>query len=152
MKPFAYARPGDAAGAVATVAADPDAAFLAGGTNLVDHLKLGIASPTTLVDVTRLTSAEITDRPSYRWRCVMMHGWYWPYETWIPFTKWMGQLKFNMLGVGYPLLIEWKFSSTGAARSYDDTNYHNKNTCSVDHKSHLLNNSSERFNTHELDP
>lgn len=63
MKPFAYARPDDAAGAVATVAADPDAAFLAGGTNLVDHLKLGIASPTTLVDVTRLTSAEITDGP-----------------------------------------------------------------------------------------
>jgi xanthine dehydrogenase YagS FAD-binding subunit len=63
MKPFAYARPDDAAGAVATVAADPDAAFLAGGTNLVDHLKLGIASPTTLVDVTKLTSDRIEDLP-----------------------------------------------------------------------------------------
>lgn len=61
MKPFAYVRPADAGAAVATVAADPDAAFLAGGTNLVDHLKLGIAEPTTLVDVTRLTSAAVTD-------------------------------------------------------------------------------------------
>lgn len=63
MKPFAYERPHDAAGAVATVAGDPDAAFLAGGTNLVDHLKLGLAAPSTLVDVTGLTSAEITDLP-----------------------------------------------------------------------------------------
>ena len=63
MKPFAYTRPTDAAGAVATVAADPDAAYLAGGTNLVDHLKLGVASPTTLVDVTALTSDRIEDLP-----------------------------------------------------------------------------------------
>jgi xanthine dehydrogenase YagS FAD-binding subunit len=61
VKPFAYVRPADAHAAVATVAADPRAAFLAGGTNLVDHLKLGIADPTTLVDVTRLTSTAITD-------------------------------------------------------------------------------------------
>ena len=63
MKPFAYERPDDAAGAVATVTADPDAAFLAGGTNLVDHLRLGLATPSTLVDVTGLTSTEITDLP-----------------------------------------------------------------------------------------
>ncbi|TCK24519.1 FAD binding domain-containing protein [Pseudonocardia endophytica] len=61
MTPFSYLRPADADTAVATVAADPGAAFLAGGTNLVDHLKLGIADPTTLVDVTRLTSRAITD-------------------------------------------------------------------------------------------
>jgi xanthine dehydrogenase YagS FAD-binding subunit len=61
MTPFSYVRPADADAAVATVAADPGAAFLAGGTNLVDHLKLGIADPTTLVDVTRLTSRTITD-------------------------------------------------------------------------------------------
>ena len=61
MRPFVYERPEDAAGAVATVSADPDAAFLAGGTNLVDHLKLGLAAPSTLVDVTGLTSKEITD-------------------------------------------------------------------------------------------
>ena len=63
MKPFAYERPDDAQGAVATVSADPGAAFLAGGTNLVDHLRLGLATPSTLVDVTGLTSTEITGAP-----------------------------------------------------------------------------------------
>jgi xanthine dehydrogenase YagS FAD-binding subunit len=44
--------------AVATLAGRPDAAFLAGGTNLVDHMKLGVASPALLVDVTRLPLDE----------------------------------------------------------------------------------------------
>lgn len=61
MKPFAYQSPGDAVDAVRTVAGDPNAAYLGGGTNLVDHLKLGIVSPDLLVDVTSLTSAEITE-------------------------------------------------------------------------------------------
>jgi xanthine dehydrogenase YagS FAD-binding subunit len=63
VKPFAYEHPDDAAGAVATVAADPGAVFLAGGTNLVDHLRLGLAAPSTVVDVTGLTSTEVTDLP-----------------------------------------------------------------------------------------
>ena len=63
MKPFAYARPADVQEAVRTVAADPAAVFLAGGTNLVDHLKLGIVAPDVVVDVRRLTSREITDLP-----------------------------------------------------------------------------------------
>lgn len=54
MIPFDYRRAEDAASAVALVSARPDAAFLAGGTNLVDRMKLGIASPTLLVDVSRL--------------------------------------------------------------------------------------------------
>jgi xanthine dehydrogenase YagS FAD-binding subunit len=61
VRPFAYRSPDDAAEAVATVAVDPDAVFLGGGTNLVDHLKLGVATPGTLVDVTALTSDEILD-------------------------------------------------------------------------------------------
>ncbi|MGY1795089.1 FAD binding domain-containing protein [Geodermatophilus sp. SYSU D00525] len=61
MKPFAYARPGDVAGAVREVAAEPNAVFLGGGTNLVDHLKLGVARPDLVVDVRTLTSREITD-------------------------------------------------------------------------------------------
>lgn len=51
MRPFDYTRPASAAEAVAAVAADPGARFLAGGTNLVDHLKLGLTAPTSLVDV-----------------------------------------------------------------------------------------------------
>ena len=42
--------------AVAAVAAHPDAVFLGGGTNLVDHMKLGVASPDLLVDVTACRS------------------------------------------------------------------------------------------------
>ncbi|MCM3516939.1 xanthine dehydrogenase family protein subunit M [Nocardioides sp. P86] len=54
MKELTYVRADDAASAVATVSADPHARFLGGGTNLVDHLKLGVATPSTLVDVSRL--------------------------------------------------------------------------------------------------
>ncbi|RKT76852.1 xanthine dehydrogenase YagS FAD-binding subunit [Terracoccus luteus] len=53
----------DAASAVATVTADPDACYVAGGSNLVDHLKLGIATPSRLVDVGRLPLDTITDLP-----------------------------------------------------------------------------------------
>jgi xanthine dehydrogenase YagS FAD-binding subunit len=61
MRPFSYQAPADATAAVRTVTADPDAAYLGGGTNLVDHLKLGVANPALLVDVTALTSDEITE-------------------------------------------------------------------------------------------
>jgi len=61
MKPFAFARPGSVAEAVRDVAGDPAAVFLAGGTNLVDHLRLGVATPERVVDVRTLTSREITD-------------------------------------------------------------------------------------------
>jgi xanthine dehydrogenase YagS FAD-binding subunit len=54
MKELAYVRASDPAQAVAAVADDPDARFLAGGTNLVDHLRLGVATPGTLVDVGHL--------------------------------------------------------------------------------------------------
>ncbi|GAA4947495.1 FAD binding domain-containing protein [Actinoplanes utahensis] len=42
---------------------EPGAVFLAGGTNLVDLMKLGVATPDALVDVTRLPLGEITDLP-----------------------------------------------------------------------------------------
>ncbi|MEU2350466.1 xanthine dehydrogenase family protein subunit M [Modestobacter sp. NPDC049651] len=63
MKPFAYASPGNVAEAVRDAAAEPNSVFLAGGTNLVDHLKLGVATPDLVVDVRTLTSREITDLP-----------------------------------------------------------------------------------------
>jgi xanthine dehydrogenase YagS FAD-binding subunit len=61
VKPFAYQAPGDAASAVHSVVANPTAVFLGGGTNLVDHLKLGVATPDLIVDVTAATSDEIID-------------------------------------------------------------------------------------------
>ena len=63
MRPFDYARADDPAGAVAAVAERPDATYLAGGTNLVDHLKLGITAPDLLVDLGRLDLADIEELP-----------------------------------------------------------------------------------------
>jgi xanthine dehydrogenase YagS FAD-binding subunit len=59
VNPFAYERASDAAAAVARVGANPNAAFLGGGTNLVDHMRLGVARPELLVDVTRLPFSSI---------------------------------------------------------------------------------------------
>jgi xanthine dehydrogenase YagS FAD-binding subunit len=63
VTPFAYERATDASSAVARVAAHPNAVFLGGGTNLVDHMKLGIAHPQLLVDVTRLPFSKIESLP-----------------------------------------------------------------------------------------
>ncbi|MEO2095933.1 MAG: xanthine dehydrogenase family protein subunit M [Brachybacterium sp.] len=63
MRPFDYARADDPAGAVAAVAERPGATYLAGGTNLVDHLKLGITAPDLLVDLGRLDLADIEELP-----------------------------------------------------------------------------------------
>ena len=63
MKPFSYVRAQDLGGAVAALAEAPNAAFLAGGTNLVDLMKLGVMEPEVLVDVRRLTSDSIEELP-----------------------------------------------------------------------------------------
>jgi xanthine dehydrogenase YagS FAD-binding subunit len=52
VRPFAYERATDDAGAVAAL--DRDARYLGGGTNLVDLMRLGVETPAKLVDVTRL--------------------------------------------------------------------------------------------------
>ena len=51
MKPFTYERVTSPAQAAAAVAARPGAKFLAGGTNLLDLMKLQIETPAHLVDV-----------------------------------------------------------------------------------------------------
>lgn len=61
MRPFDYERASDPAAAVAAVAERPRATYLAGGTNLVDHLKLGITAPELLVDIGRLDLADIEE-------------------------------------------------------------------------------------------
>lgn len=61
MIPFDYLRAGDVAEAVTAVADRPGAAFLGGGTNLVDHMKLGVAAPDLLVDVSALDSERIEE-------------------------------------------------------------------------------------------
>src|SRR5205823_456620 len=54
VRPFGYLTPAGPAAAIAAVTGRPGAAFLAGGTNLVDLMKLGVATPDLLVDVTGL--------------------------------------------------------------------------------------------------
>ena len=63
MRPFAYERAADPAGAVALLGGAPDGArYLAGGTNLVDLMKLEVETPGLLVDVRDLgTAIEETD-------------------------------------------------------------------------------------------
>jgi xanthine dehydrogenase YagS FAD-binding subunit len=63
MNPFRYERANDASTAIATLAAAPTGAFLGGGTNLVDLMKLGVATPDLLVDVARLPFDRILVRP-----------------------------------------------------------------------------------------
>src|SRR5579859_1731672 len=54
MKPFRYERASDASTAVTMLAQAPSGAFLGGGTNLVDLMKLGVAQPQLLIDISHL--------------------------------------------------------------------------------------------------
>jgi xanthine dehydrogenase YagS FAD-binding subunit len=60
VRPFRYSRPADATAAL--IAAMPgDAVFLGGGTTLVDLMKLGVTSPSALVDVSRLGGPAVQE-------------------------------------------------------------------------------------------
>ena len=61
MRNLTYHAPTGVEEAVAAVADDPDTIFLAGGTNLVDHLKLGVSMPEKLIDVRRLPLAGVEE-------------------------------------------------------------------------------------------
>jgi xanthine dehydrogenase YagS FAD-binding subunit len=63
MNPFSYLRATALEGAVAAVARDPRAKFLAGGTTLVDLLRLDVETPGALVDVNALPLARIEALP-----------------------------------------------------------------------------------------
>ena len=63
MKSFTYERPSSPAEAAAAVAANPNAKFIAGGTNLLDLMKLQIETPTHLVDVNGLGLDRIEATP-----------------------------------------------------------------------------------------
>ncbi len=57
MNRFGYVRPGSIAEAVAA-AAQPGAAYLAAGTNLLDLMKGGVSHPKQIVDITRLPGLD----------------------------------------------------------------------------------------------
>jgi len=56
---FDYARPLSVQAAVATINKDVSAQFIAGGTNLVDLMKRGVANPQKLIDITGLPLNKI---------------------------------------------------------------------------------------------
>ena len=63
MRPFTYTRPAEAQEAISALAANNQAKFLGGGTNLIDLMKMGVEAPTQLIDVNRLPLTQIEPLP-----------------------------------------------------------------------------------------
>jgi xanthine dehydrogenase YagS FAD-binding subunit len=61
MKPFTFERATTPAAAAATAANVPNAKFIAGGTNLLDLMKLQIETPAHIIDLTKLDLDRIED-------------------------------------------------------------------------------------------
>lgn len=61
MNQFTYARVSDPQQAVSSIAAQPRAKFLGGGTNLIDLMKMGVEAPAQLIDINRLPLSQIED-------------------------------------------------------------------------------------------
>jgi xanthine dehydrogenase YagS FAD-binding subunit len=60
---FQYARATDVADAVRQIAADPQAKFIAGGTNLIDLMKYEVERPMRVIDITRLPLKSVEETP-----------------------------------------------------------------------------------------
>ena len=63
MKTFDYTRAGSTEEAVSAINSIEQAKFLGGGTNLIDLMKEGVEQPDHLVDVTKLSLAQIEELP-----------------------------------------------------------------------------------------
>jgi xanthine dehydrogenase YagS FAD-binding subunit len=63
MNPFQYTRSVGTAGAIQSLVKDPRAHFLAGGTNLIDLIKMGVVVPERLVDINQLPLKGIEKIP-----------------------------------------------------------------------------------------
>lgn len=61
MSDFTYLRPQEVATTVRAMAGHPELAFVAGGTNLVDLMKAGVATPAGLVDINALPLRDVTE-------------------------------------------------------------------------------------------
>ena len=62
MKQFQYIRPSRPKAAIDALVKDPEAVFIAGGTNLLDLMKRGVTAPGKLVDINRLPLRKIEER------------------------------------------------------------------------------------------
>jgi xanthine dehydrogenase YagS FAD-binding subunit len=63
MNPFTYARAADPQQALHGIAGNAGAKFLGGGTNLIDLMKMGVETPTALIDINRLPLAQVEELP-----------------------------------------------------------------------------------------
>jgi xanthine dehydrogenase YagS FAD-binding subunit len=63
MQPFSYSKPTTQNDAIAAMQLEPAAAVIAGGTDLLDLMKLGVAAPSQLIDVNGLPlgGVEVTE-------------------------------------------------------------------------------------------
>ena len=64
MKSFTYERARNPADAAAAALRNPDTKFIAGGTNLLDLMKLEIETPAHLIDVNGLALDKIETTPA----------------------------------------------------------------------------------------
>ena len=60
---FQYARADDVADAVHLIGRNPNAKFIAGGTNLIDLMKMDVERPTMVIDITRLPLEQVERLP-----------------------------------------------------------------------------------------
>jgi xanthine dehydrogenase YagS FAD-binding subunit len=60
---FQYARAHDVPDAVRQIAGDSNAKFVAGGTNLIDLMKMDVERPAKVVDITRLPLKQVENTP-----------------------------------------------------------------------------------------
>src|SRR5262249_55819951 len=58
---FQYSRANDVADAVRQISASPSAKFIAGGTNLVDLMRMDVERPTKLIDVSKLRLDKVEE-------------------------------------------------------------------------------------------
>ena len=61
---FEFSRATDVADAVRQIAADPQARFIAGGTNLIDLMKYDVERPMRVIDITRLPLKSVEETAS----------------------------------------------------------------------------------------
>ena len=58
---FEYSRAADIADAVRQLAADPSAKLIAGGTNLIDLMKVDVERPAHIIDISRLPLTRVEE-------------------------------------------------------------------------------------------
>ncbi|WP_200212596.1 FAD binding domain-containing protein [Micromonospora coerulea] len=63
MRPVSYSRVADVGTAIGTVSADPESAFLAGGTTQVDLMRIYVEQPHRLVDISDLPLNQVEELP-----------------------------------------------------------------------------------------